>query len=239
MPLPHLESLVAAQPLETTAAWYAVDTSVWPRCDAETGPARGYYHHHTRHSHGQPIVAGWNYSWLVQIPERCSSWTAPLRVRRISPGENVNQVAAEQISSFLHQRGTGWSRPTFTFDSGYEPVQLGVALAGLGVSILMRLRSGRCFYADPPSGPTGGRPRRHGSKFVCDDPSTSPTPTAEWRTTDANYEWVQIQCWSGLHAIPQNHEKRGTRQARPIVRGTLIRLEVERPPKPTKVPVPL
>jgi hypothetical protein len=38
---------------------------------------------------------------------------------------------------------------------------------------------------------------------------------------------------------PQNHAKRGTRQARPIVRGTLIRLEVERLPKPTKVPVPL
>jgi hypothetical protein len=49
---------------------------------------------------------------------------------------------------------------------------------------------------------------------------------------------VRIQCWNGLHAIPQNHDKRGTRQARPIVRGTLIRLEVERLPKPTTVPVP-
>jgi len=37
--------------------------------------------------------------------------------------------------------------------------------------------------------------------------------------------------------IPHHHEKKGTRQARPIVRGTLIRLEVERLPKPTKVPV--
>jgi DDE superfamily endonuclease len=67
MPLPRLEQLVAAQPLETTTAWYAVDASVWPRCDAETAPPRGSYHHHTRHSNGQPIVAGWNYSWLVQI----------------------------------------------------------------------------------------------------------------------------------------------------------------------------
>ena len=64
-------------------------------------------------------------------------------------------------------------------------------------------------------------------------------PTDEWSTTDGDYGRVRLQSWNGLHAIPQNHDKRGTRQARPIVRGTLIRLEVERLPKPTKVPVPL
>ena len=239
MLLPRLEYLVAEHPLETSTAWYAVDASVWPRCDAETSSERGYYHHHTRHSNGQPIVAGWNYSWLVQIPERCSSWTAPLRVRRIHPGENVNHVAAEQMRSFLCQRGPGKSCPIFTFDAGYDPVQLGVALAGEDAGILVRLRSGRCFYADPPPGPTGGRPRRHGSKFVCDNPSTWPTPTAEWSTTDMRYGQVRLQCWHGLHAIPQNHQKKGTRQARPIVRGTLVHLEVERLPKPTKVPLPL
>ena len=58
MSLPGLEHLVATQPLETPTAWYAVDASVWPRCDAETSPERGYYPHHSRHSNGQPIVAG-------------------------------------------------------------------------------------------------------------------------------------------------------------------------------------
>ncbi len=178
MPLPQVEHLVAEQPLETTTAWYAVDESRWPRCDAETSPDRGYSHHHPRHSHGQPLVAGWTYSWLVQIPQRCSSWTAPLRVRRMPPGANINQVAAEQIRSFLHHRGTGEPRPIFTFDAGYDSVQVGMALAGLDLGVLVRLRSGRCFYADPPQEPTGGRPPRHGSKFVCDDPATWPTPTA-------------------------------------------------------------
>jgi DDE superfamily endonuclease len=239
MPLSRLEHLVAELPLETSTAWYAVDASVWPRCDAETSPQRGYYPHHSRHSNGKPIVAGWNYSWLVQIPERCSSWTAPLRVRRMLPGENNNQVAAEQIRSFLHQRRAEEPSPIFTFDAGYEPVQLGVALAGEAVGILVRLRSGRCFYADPPAEPMRGRPRRHGSKFVCDDPTTWPAPTSQWSASDGPYGWVHIQCWSGLHAIPQRHAKRGTRQGRPIVRGSLIRLEVEHLPKPTKVPVPL
>src|SRR5258706_11299233 len=62
----RLERLVASYSLEPQTAWFAVDASVWPRCDAETSPERGFYHHPYRHSHGQPIVAGWNYSWLVQ-----------------------------------------------------------------------------------------------------------------------------------------------------------------------------
>jgi hypothetical protein len=63
----QLEQLIASYPMVSDTAWYAVDASVWPRCDAETSPARGYYAHPYRHSHGQPIVAGWNDSWLVQL----------------------------------------------------------------------------------------------------------------------------------------------------------------------------
>jgi hypothetical protein len=33
-----LEVVVASYPLATERAWYAVDASVWPRCDAETSP---------------------------------------------------------------------------------------------------------------------------------------------------------------------------------------------------------
>ena len=51
MDLRRLETLVASCPLEPQSAWYAVDASVWPRCDAETSPERGFYHHPYRHSH--------------------------------------------------------------------------------------------------------------------------------------------------------------------------------------------
>jgi len=84
-----------------------------------------------------------------------------------------------------------------------------------------------------------GRPRRHGAQFVCDDPATWPAPTSQWSAADGPYGGVRLQCWSGLHAIPQRHAKRGTRQGRPIIRGTLLRWEVEHLPKRTKVPVPL
>jgi hypothetical protein len=240
MDLPALIDLIAQSPLPTATEWYAVDTSVWPRCDAETSPERGYYHHSTRHSHGQPIVAGWNYSWLVQVPERCSSWTAPLHMRRVVPGETINQVAAEQVRALLRQREpASLVLPIVSFDAGYDPVQLGVALADEPVCLLVRLRAGRCFYAAPLAAPTGGRPRRHGAKFVCDDPTTWSEPTDAWNHTEAQYGRVQVQAWSGLHAIPQNHAQRGTRRAKPIVVGTLIRVEVDHLPRPTKAPVPL
>jgi hypothetical protein len=240
MDLTRLERLVASYQLEPqTTTWYAVDASVWPRCDAETSPDRGFYHHPSRHSHGQPIVAGWNYSWLVQLPPRCTSWTAPLRVRRIIPGENVNLVAAAQIRSWLEQAPPATALPIFTLDAGYEPIQLSQALADQHVGLLVRLRAGRCFYADPTSQPPTGRPRRHGAKFACDDPATWPAPGATWASADAGYGRVCLQAWSGLHAVPQHHATRGTRRPRPLVRGTLIRLEVERLPRPTKTPIPL
>ena len=237
----QLEQLIASYPLTTERAWYAVDASVWPRCDAETSPVRGYYPHPYRHSHGQPIVAGWNYSWLVQLPSHCSSWTAPLRMRRITPGENVNVVAAEQIRSWLKQAppAPDATLPIFSFDAGYDAVQLTLALADAPLGLLVRLRAGRCFYADPTAQLATGRPRRHGAKFICADPTTWPEPTDAWSCDDPRYGHVQLQAWSGLHPLPQQHATRGTRGPRPLVRGTLIRLEVERLPRPTKLPQPL
>ena len=39
---------------------FAVDPTTWARCDAECSPGRGFYYHPSRHSAGQPIVAGWS-----------------------------------------------------------------------------------------------------------------------------------------------------------------------------------
>ncbi len=96
-------------------------------------------------------------------------------------------------------------------------------LADDPVCLLVRVRSGRCFYATPWDAPTGGRPRRHGAKCVCDDPSTWSEPTDAWNRTEAQEGRVQVQPWSGWRAIPHNPAQRGTRQAKPIVIGTLIR----------------
>lgn len=53
-----LRELLAFHPLAEAPAVYAVDVTSWPRCDAEASLERGYYYHPSRHSAGQPIVAG-------------------------------------------------------------------------------------------------------------------------------------------------------------------------------------
>ena len=77
-----LRNLLARLPLagaEGEAPVYAVDVSVWARCDAETSPQRGYCYHPSRHSAGQPIqFAGWAYQFVAQLNFVRESWTAPV-----------------------------------------------------------------------------------------------------------------------------------------------------------------
>ena len=159
----------------------------------QTSPERALYYHASRHSAGQPIVAGWSYSWIAQVGFARESWTAPMSARRMRPQENSNAVAAEQIATFLPHLPADGSLPWFLFDAGYDPVQLTQALGEARAAILVRLRAGRCFYADPTAQPRTGRPRRHGHKFACDTPETWPTPTGELRVEDEQYGTVRVR----------------------------------------------
>ena len=58
--------LVRHRPKDWPAV-FAVDASTWERCDAECSPERGFYHSASKHSAGQPIVAGWSYQWIAQL----------------------------------------------------------------------------------------------------------------------------------------------------------------------------
>lgn len=82
---------------------YAVDVSSWPRCDAECSPARGYHYHPSRHSAGQPIVAGWAYQFIAQLGFSRDSWVAPVDARRVKPEEDSNDVAVEQMKAFVER----------------------------------------------------------------------------------------------------------------------------------------
>lgn len=248
IPPEAIEALLAAHPLAEAAdgpAIYGVDTSVWPRCDAETSPERGFYHHASRHSAGQPIVAGWSFQWVAQLSLTRDSWTAPLSVRRVPPGTNANTAAVAQIKDVLARRPADGRVPLFAFDCGYDSAQLTAALTGVAVALVVRLRDGRCFYADPPppavaEGKRGrGRPRRHGEKFACADPKTWWAADAEHTEEDPQYGHVWVRAWREVHAQVQSHAGRGTHGPRPIQRGTLLRVEVERLPHHTRPPKPM
>jgi hypothetical protein len=67
---------------------FAVDVITWPRCDAECSPERGYYYHPSRHSAGQPIVAGWAFQLICQLSfarESIARWRTASGLRAGTP----------------------------------------------------------------------------------------------------------------------------------------------------------
>lgn len=236
-----LRDLLARQILQQPAV-FAVDVSCWARNDAECSPGRGFYHHPTRHSAGKPIIAGWAFSWLAGLELTTDSWTTPLDVLRLLPGTNINDAAAVQILRLLpHLPAIEDRPPLFVFDGGYDAVRLALALQSAPVQTLVRIRSDRCFYADPPPAKpeTRGRPRRHGAKFACADERTWPAPNTTLSTTNPQYGTVTVHAWNGLHAKTQQHEGHGNRGPRPIVAGSVIRLTVTALPGRTRTPTTL
>jgi hypothetical protein len=234
----RLRGLLARHPLAGGQPVYAVDVTAWPRCDAECSPERGLYYHPSRHSAGQPIVAGWAFQWICQLGFARDSWTAPVDARRLHPTEDTDHTAAVQIRALLGRLPTTRQPPLVVFDAGYDSAQLSLDLAEERVAVLVRLRSDRCFYHDPPPRPpgTGGRPRRHGAKFAFADPTTWPIPTATHVAHDDQYGTVTVAAWAGLHPKQHRHPGHGTRGPRPIVRGTILRVQVQRVPTRTRPP---
>jgi hypothetical protein len=226
-----LQRVLTWQAVGDGPAVYAVDLSVWPRCDAEASPERGFYYHPSRHSAGQPIVAGWADQWLAQLSFRQDSWTTPLDGRRVHPSHNANIIVVAQITDLLSRLPRESQPPLFVFDAGYDSAQFTQGLERLPVALLVRLRGDRYFYADPPlaePSPTGGRPRRHGAKFACKDPTTWPPSSVGHVTEDEQYGTVRVRAWARLHPKQQVHPGRGTRKTRPVVRGTVVLAEVSR-----------
>ena len=210
-----LRELLARHPLAGAEAEetpvYAVDTSVWARCDAECSPERGYYYHPSRHSAGQPIVAGWAYQFIAQLNFVRESWTAPVDVRRVRPAQDANVVAAEQVRSLLGRSSceegtaappcsssTRATIPSRCSRAGGEPVPDPRPLAG-GAPLLRRPEPLR------PAGAhrTPSSPRAEDEVL---DPSTWPEPSAEHRCEDAGYGSVRVRAWAELHPKVHNHE---------------------------------
>jgi hypothetical protein len=247
--------LVTSRP----SAWplvFAVDASTWARCDAETSPERGFHYSASHHSAGQPIVAGWSYQWISQLNWAKDSWTAPLDALRITPamdatGATIDQVkrldvlrispamdatttTIDQVKRLCGRLPADREVPLFVFDAGYDGVALADALDKVRAEVLVRISSSRVFHPDPAPRGDGarGRPARHGARFVLADQATWTPPTDELVLDDPSYGAVRVQAWRGLHPKLHGRGRWKGQGEPPIVRGTVIRVEVEHLPKP-------
>ena len=226
--------LVANRPSDWPMV-FAVDASSWDRCDAETSPERGFYYSASKHSAGQPIVAGWSYQWITQLDWAPDSWTAPVDARRITPREDATTATIDQLRRLVELLPDTGPVPMFVLDAGYDPIALGHGLADTRAQVLVRIRSDRVFYPEPePSAPgTAGRPRRHGERFGLSEPDTWTKPDQEHSAHDPRYGDVRVQAWHGLHPKLTGRGRWAGPDAPPIIRGTVIRVEVEHLPKQT------
>ena len=213
----------------------AIDASTWARCDAEMSPERGFHYSASLHSGSKPIVPGWSFQWISQLNWAHDSWTAPMDARRIKPSENATDATISQILRLVKalEKDDGVDAPSmFVFDAGYDPIAIGDGLSDVNAQALVRISSKRVLHFDPAPPTRGrGRPPRHGARFALSGPATWITPDAELSAHDPRYGGVNVQVWHGLHSKLNYLGRWGTSGTAPIVRGSVIRVEVEHLPK--------
>lgn len=218
----------------------AVDVTCWLRPEAHTSPQRVLCHTYGRGKDTHIMVPGWPYSLVTALETGRSSWTAPLDIRRLAPGDDTASVTAAQLREVVERLITaGHWQPGdpdiwIVADAGYDGPRLAFLLADLPVKLLVRMRSDRVLRRQPPPwvpAAHGGRKPRHGGEFIFGDPASWGEPDAATTTDTRLYGAATARSWNRLH--PRlTHRTAWTTHigVLPIIEGTLILLTVDRLP---------
>ena len=234
----------AAQVREACARWrrlrFAIDATPYPRPDAECSPGRGHVHHDAcRCDSTRKTIPGWEYQFAAALGHLRTAWAALVDAERTTPATRTQQTARQvrNLLRRLHAAGhDGRGAPLVIMDAGYSAAALTAAMAGQPVHLLIRLASGSVFYANPVTWPgKKGRPVRHGMPVTChNDPGqASPEPDETLTLPDTpRYGTVRVSAWHQVH--PLIHGDRGWFAGwdgeLPVLRGTVLRVTVERLP---------
>ena len=225
---------------------FAVDCSQYPRPDAPTSPDRTLNYDAGKDvgGGGGVVTPGWWFQWLAATGTSGSSWSSPVSVARIVPGENHNVVAVAQIEALLEhlradrmpagqQDPSGGQVPIVCADGDYSPVYLGGRFTSeqQPVQIVVRLRKDAVMLADPPPRVPGtiGRPQVHGKRMKLSDPGSWQRDPDEYLAVpaDEGRAAVSVSVWHGMH--PRPSESAALREpgyrpghARPVTRGSVV-----------------
>ncbi|MEU7827742.1 transposase [Nonomuraea sp. NPDC049129] len=218
---------------------FAIDGTPYPRPDAECSPDRGHVYHDACRCDGtRKTIPGWEYQFVAALGELRSAWTAPVDVARTTHSTRL-AVTTDQVRALIGrleatgQAGGGLPIPVIVLDAGYPATALTAALTGVRAHLVLRLPAKNVYYRDPLTWPGKvGRPGKFGQRIKCvDEPQPEPDEELLLPGT-TRYGTVRIACWRGIH--PKVHGGRtyfaDWQGDLPIIKGNLIRVQVERLP---------
>jgi hypothetical protein len=155
------------------------------------------------------------------------SWTLPLEIAWFSPQSDPLNFGVAQLEEFAKQHG--WSQDqVLTVDAQYTVAPFLKPVHELGVPILGRTRSNRCFYLPPPEYSGFGRPAVRGRKIKLNDAGTLPPIDVqdEWELEDggrvevSRWDDVRIRQWLAqrlvLYRVIEYKADGGRRYKRPL-----------------------
>jgi len=180
-------------------------------------------------------VAGWSYQWISQLSFSPDSWSAPMDLMRLPLETDATTATISQVKRLVGLLPDEGEVPLFVFDAGYDAAGLADGLKDVRADVLVRIAETRVFHPDPPERGPGamGRPRRHGARLPLADQSTWTAPDATARLSDRRYGAITVSAWHKLHPKLHGHGRWKGEDELPIVRGSVLRVEVEHLPKAT------
>jgi DDE superfamily endonuclease len=177
--------------------WIGIDASNIARPAAVTSADRTAQHVHNLPEGKQSITFGWQFSTVVALADPVSSWTYLLDQQRVTSQTTAIEVAEKQLRQLVPHLP---KQAIVVLDRGYDANWLWCRCSALGIGVLGRLKSHRCFYrvAPPPTGKKGA-PRKDGAKLQPKDPTTHGTPDGTWSGIDNKGRSVHVTCWKRMH----------------------------------------
>jgi len=130
------------------------------------------------------------------------SWTLPLEIAWMPPQCGVVSFGVAQLECYVAEHG--WrEEEALAVDAQYTVEPFLRPVHALGVPVLGRGRSNRCFYLPPPPYQGAGRPRVRGRKLKLNDQRTLPRPEleSEWalpsggRVVVSRWDDVRLKQW--------------------------------------------
>lgn len=133
---------------QTESIVLAGDHTAWPRPQTVTLKDRTYEHQAQPLAGAKPVTVGQGYSTLAWIPQAQGSWAVPLLHERITSFDNPIDKVMTQLRLVDAALGV---RFLFLGDAEYGCARFVAGSADIGCDKLLRLRSNRVLYGEPPA----------------------------------------------------------------------------------------